>query len=76
MKVRPDLPSEVRFMQACKRCVPADELDGFVVEMRRDQRLVRDVARISELVLGEMGDAADEVAGLLQRARYLLEGAP
>jgi hypothetical protein len=67
-------------MQACRRRAPADELDGFITEMRRDQRIVRDVEVITEMVQdisrrGFPGGVADEVAGLLERVRYLLEGA-
>lgn len=63
-----------RFLQAFRAGANAQQMDVLLAEVRRDYRIRRDMEKLTELSL-EPNDCADEVAGLLQRARYLLETA-
>lgn len=75
------LAAATRFMHACKRGANAAEMDTLLIELRRDERLVRDAEAVARIA-GEIANGtaiptedSDEVAALLARARYLMETA-
>lgn len=70
-----------RFLAACKAGANADEMDRLLVDVHLDYRIRRDARALlklaSKIADGEEAPspAVDEVAALLERARYLMETA-
>jgi hypothetical protein len=70
-----------RFLAACRRGATVDEMDRLLADVRLDYQIKRDARALlklaSKIADGEQppSPAVDEVAALVERARYLMETA-
>jgi hypothetical protein len=68
-----------RFLAACRAGASVDEMDRLLVDVHMDYRIRRDARALLRLATkiadGEQppSPAVDEVAALIERARYLME---
>jgi len=71
--------SAIRFLKAFRAGASAPAMDALLAEVRRDYQIHIDAQKVFALAIdvaeGDAmpADAADEVAALLHRARYLME---